>query len=110
MLEAGLRVGLGTDSEVSVGTLDMLGEARAAAALASLTAAEAIDLCTLGGARALGLESEIGSLSVGKWGDCAVIALSDQREKGSPVERVLSSSPADVVMTCIGGKDVYHKR
>jgi cytosine/adenosine deaminase-related metal-dependent hydrolase len=110
MLEAGLRVGLGTDSEVSVGTLDMLGEARAAAALASLSAEEAIDLCTLGGARALGLESEIGSLSVGKWGDCAVIGLSDQLEKGSPVERVLSSSPADVVMTCIGGKDVYHKR
>jgi len=110
LLEAGLRVGLGTDSEVSVGTLDLLADARAAAALASLSGEEAIDLCTLGGARALGLESEIGSLRVGKWADCTVIALSDQGEKDSAVERVLRSSPADVVMTCIGGKAVYRNR
>ena len=110
MLEAGVRIGLGTDSEVSVGTLDLLAEARAAASLASLSAEEAIELCTLGGARALGLESEIGSLRVGKWADCAVIALSGGAKKDSPVENVLSSSPVDVVMTCIAGKDVYHKR
>jgi cytosine/adenosine deaminase-related metal-dependent hydrolase len=110
MLKAGLRVGLGTDSEVSVGTLDLLAEARAAAVLASLGADEAIQLCTLGGARALGLGSEIGSLRAGKWADCAVVALSHRAKNNSPAEHVLSSSPADVLMTCVGGKDVYRAR
>ena len=109
-LMAGIRVGLGTDSVVSVGTLDLLAEARAAAVLASLGADEAIELCTLGGARALRLDREIGSLVTGKWADCTIIAIPGGTSNASPAEQVLSSSPADVRMTCIGGKDVYRAR
>jgi len=65
---AGLRVGLGTDSVVSVGDLSLLAEAAAA----GLEGADALRMLTLEGARALGLESEIGSLEVGKAGDLAV--------------------------------------
>ena len=50
-------MGLGTDSEVSVGRLDLLAEARAARSLAPSDApTQSIELCTLGGARALGLD------------------------------------------------------
>lgn len=107
MLRAGIRVGLGTDSEVSVDQLDLLAEARAARSLARLSADAVIELCTLGGARALGLASETGSLRPGKWGDCVVIQLSESGEESSPAELVLASSPTDLRLTCLGGRDVY---
>ena len=107
LLQAGIRVGLGTDSEVSVGRLDLLAEARAAGGLAPLTPHDLIALCTLGGARALGLDAQTGSLRKGKWADCAVIRL---RGEQAPGEGVLASSSADVLLTCLGGKDVYRAR
>ncbi|MBA3555711.1 MAG: amidohydrolase family protein, partial [Gemmatimonadales bacterium] len=100
LLNAGLRVGLGTDSVMSVGELDLLAEARAAQALAGLTAERALALCTLEGARALGLEAETGSLEPGKWGDCVVIRAGVEGAK--PAERVLASSPRDVRTTILG--------
>ena len=107
MLESGIRVGLGTDSVVSVGQLDLLAEARAAATLARLLdAAGLIELCTLAGAHALGLEGETGSLVPGKWADCAVIRMATDPH-GSPAEQVLASRPDDVLRTYVGGKEVY---
>jgi cytosine/adenosine deaminase-related metal-dependent hydrolase len=107
MLRAGIAVGIGTDSVVSVGRLDVLAEARAAGKLARLAADALIELCTLGGARALGLAGETGSLRVGKWGDCVVMRMKKTGERSSPAELVLASSPADVLLTCLGGRDVY---
>lgn len=65
---AGLAVGLGTDSVVSVGELDLWAEAEAA----GLAGDQALRMLTLEGARALGWEGEIGSLEVGKAADIAV--------------------------------------
>ena len=107
LLEAGVRVGLGTDSVASVGRLDILADARAARSLAPLTADQLLELATLSGARAIGLDSETGSLRFGKWGDCTVIQAKDAYGDRSPAERVLSSSPADVLLTCVGGREVY---
>jgi cytosine/adenosine deaminase-related metal-dependent hydrolase len=107
-LAAGLRVGLGTDSVVSVGCLDLLAEARAARQLARLTADQAIELCTLRAAQALGIDSETGSLRPGKWADYTVIRLPEQG--GSPSERLLACSPDDVLLTCVAGKEVYRAR
>jgi cytosine/adenosine deaminase-related metal-dependent hydrolase len=105
-LERKIRVGLGTDSVVSVGQLDLLAEARAAGGLApSLTPDRLIELCTLAGARALGLESETGSLAPGKWADCTVVNIA--AGAGRPAERVLASRPEDVQRTYVGGKEVY---
>jgi 5-methylthioadenosine/S-adenosylhomocysteine deaminase len=105
-LSASIRVGLGTDSVVSVGTLDLLAEARAARMLAGLDAERTLALCTLEGARALGLEGETGSLAPGKWGDCVVIRR--RAPAGAPpVEQALASGPDDVVATFVGGRDVY---
>jgi len=66
---AGLRVGLGTDSVVSVGDLDLWAEAQAA----GLDWADALRMLTIEGARALGWEDEIGSLDVGKAADLVVL-------------------------------------
>jgi 5-methylthioadenosine/S-adenosylhomocysteine deaminase len=107
LIEAGVRVGLGTDSEVSVGRLDLLAEARAARKLARLTSNEALDLCTLSAARALGLETETGSLRTGKYADCVVIRLPTAGSDPDPGEHVIASSSADVMLTCVGGRDVY---
>jgi 5-methylthioadenosine/S-adenosylhomocysteine deaminase len=90
-----------------VGTLDLLAEARAARSLTQLSADQLLELCTLGGARALGLESETGSLKPGKWADCAVIRLQARGVEDSAAERVLASSPDDVLLTCLGGRDIY---
>ena len=110
-LSARVRVGLGTDSVVSVGTLDLLAEARAARALGGLDAGRALALSTLDGARALGLEGETGSLAPGKWGDVVVIrpasTSADPAAGMAPEERVLASGPGDVLATFVGGRDVY---
>jgi 5-methylthioadenosine/S-adenosylhomocysteine deaminase len=81
MLECGVNIGLGTDGAASNNRLDMFQEMRLAALLAkgasgkadALPAAKALTAATLGGARALGLESRLGSLLPGKAADlCAV--------------------------------------
>ncbi|HTI05802.1 MAG TPA: amidohydrolase family protein [Gemmatimonadales bacterium] len=69
MRQAGIPVGFGTDSVVSVGELDLWAEAAAA----GLRGEPALRALTLDGARALGWESEIGSLEVGKAADLAVL-------------------------------------
>ena len=65
---AGVRVGLGTDSVVSVGDLDLWAEAEAA----GWQGEEALRMLTLEGARALCWDREIGSLEAGKQADLAV--------------------------------------
>ena len=71
----------------------------------SLVDRAALTLATLGGARALGLEREIGSLEPGKWGDCAVVR--PRSPAGGPVEKVIGARREDVVATFLGGRDVY---
>jgi 5-methylthioadenosine/S-adenosylhomocysteine deaminase len=108
MLRRGIRVGVGTDSVLSVGVLDLLAEARAARTLGGLDAAGALALCTSGAAAAIGLGGQIGSLEPGHWGDCVVL-----RPRGSgpgPEERALACAPEDVVATYLGGRAVYRTR
>ena len=71
----GQRTALGTDSPAAVGALDLLAEARVAALLSGLPAAETLRLATLGGATVLGLQAQIGSLEVGKAADLVCIDL-----------------------------------
>jgi cytosine/adenosine deaminase-related metal-dependent hydrolase len=83
MLGAGITVGLGSDSVASNNSMDILAESRSAilaqrARLARhdvLCARDALALATLGGAKALGMESEIGSLEVGKSADLAAFPI-----------------------------------
>jgi 5-methylthioadenosine/S-adenosylhomocysteine deaminase len=104
LLAGGLRIGLGTDSAASVAPLDLLAEARAAREIAWLNADEALALATIGGARALGLDAEIGTLTAGKRADLAIV---DLGSGSGAAERVLASAPGDVRATYLGGRQVY---
>jgi 5-methylthioadenosine/S-adenosylhomocysteine deaminase len=109
LLDAGLRVGAGTDSVASVHPMDLLAEARMAAGLAGLGPGPALDLVMLGAARALGLESGIGSLAPGKWGDCAVIELPRGTGREAVAGAILHTGPGDVAATFLAGREVYRR-
>jgi cytosine/adenosine deaminase-related metal-dependent hydrolase len=117
---AGIRVGVGTDGVSSTPSLDMFDELRAAVALArvraersdALSAADALQLATLGSARALGLDGEIGSLVPGKRADLTVISLTDSpflpwEEPEAAV--VFGGSPERVLLTLVDGDERYRK-
>jgi 5-methylthioadenosine/S-adenosylhomocysteine deaminase len=84
LLEKGINLGIGTDGAASNNDLDMMEEMRSAALLAkavasdpqSLPAYQALEMATLGGAKALGLADVTGTIEVGKWADMTAIDLS----------------------------------
>lgn len=84
MLDAGIDVGLGSDSMASNNRMHLLEESRTAALnqrirsarADAFPAARALELATLGGARALSLSQRVGSLEVGKEADLAAFDLS----------------------------------
>jgi 5-methylthioadenosine/S-adenosylhomocysteine deaminase len=120
LLDAGITVGLGTDSPASTPSFDFFEELRAALFFArarerspeALSATEALELATLGSARALGLSDEVGSLEPGKRADLAVVSL-----EGSPflpwedpaAAVVLGGSPARVAATLVDGEVRYER-
>jgi cytosine/adenosine deaminase-related metal-dependent hydrolase len=105
-VDAGLRMGLGTDSEASVAPLDLLAEARAARTLTGWSAQETLRALTLGGAEALGMEGAIGSLAPGKWADLAVIRVA-AGEREAPEDAILATSSDDVLATWLNGRTVF---
>ncbi len=115
LLDAGVNVALGTDGAASNNDLDMLGELRTAALLAkgvagsptAVPAPVALDMATAGGARALGLDADIGTLEAGKYADMFAVDLAAPRT--SPVHDVLtqlvySGSSAQVSDTWVAGR------
>ena len=85
MLNAGVNVGLGTDGAASNNRQDMFTEMRTAALVAkglsadvaSIPAWQALEMATINGAKALGLEGQIGSIETGKLADLTAVKLSD---------------------------------
>ncbi|OFX49882.1 MAG: hypothetical protein A2046_16195 [Bacteroidetes bacterium GWA2_30_7] len=83
LLKAHAQVGLGTDGVVSNNDLNMFEEMNTAAIIHKYThneptvmnATEVVDIATIGGAKALGLDKKIGSLEVGKLADLIIIDL-----------------------------------
>jgi 5-methylthioadenosine/S-adenosylhomocysteine deaminase len=118
--KAGIRVCIATDSPASTPSFDMFDEMRTAIVVArarerrpdALTAADALELATLGGARALGLDASVGSLVPGKQADVTVLSLADTSflPWEDPVTAtVLGGSPHGVVATLVSGKRRYEK-
>ncbi len=85
ILRRGVNLGIGTDGAASNNRLDMLAELRLAALLtkgasgdaSAMAAHRTIHAATLGGAKALSLEHEIGSIVAGKSADLCAISLDD---------------------------------
>lgn len=83
--QTGINVALGTDSASSNNDLDMIAEMRTAALLAkavsqnasAMPAEDALRMATINAAKALGLDSEIGSIEIGKSADITAIDLSN---------------------------------
>ena len=76
------------------------------------TAEEALFTATLGGARALGLEDQIGALAEGMQADLVIVALdgAHQQPVRNPADAlVFSSSGRDVVLTVVAGKEIYRE-
>jgi 5-methylthioadenosine/S-adenosylhomocysteine deaminase len=86
---------------------DLLAEARAAMALANLTAEQGLGLATIEGARALGLEGEIGTLEPGKWADAVVIRVPESTRSQNLARALLDSGPMDVLATFVAGRPVF---
>jgi len=83
MLNKGVNVTLGTDGVAANNELDMFGEMKMSAFIGkvsemdpkAMTASTVIEMATINGAKALGLDKEIGSLEIGKAGDMIAINL-----------------------------------
>jgi 5-methylthioadenosine/S-adenosylhomocysteine deaminase len=110
-LTTGVALGLGTDGAASNNDLDMFEAMRQAGFLAKLTtkdptavpARAALDMATIGGARALGMDAVIGSLEAGKRADLIVVSMSASRQTPmyDPVSHVVYVTRGDDVRTTI---------
>src|ERR671921_468857 len=90
MIERGIRVGMGTDGLWSSPSMNLFEETLFAVELHGMSGADGLKLATLGGARALGIEAETGTLDAGKWADLAVVETS--QEDGDPEREVLEAA------------------
>ena len=117
LLAAGCRVAIGADGAPCNNRLDAFTEMRLAALIQKprlgpdvLPAAQVLELATLGGARALGLETEIGSIEVGKRADVTVLDLQGphaQPEDADLISRIVySARAADVRHVIVDGRIV----
>ncbi len=121
MLERGISVSLGADGAPCNNRLDMFTEMRTAALLQKvshgaevLPARRVLRMATLDGARALGLENEIGSLEAGKRADVAIINLRALHSTPRPADIVssivYSAEASDVETVIIDGQIVMRAR
>ncbi|QSA97624.1 TRZ/ATZ family hydrolase [Methylococcus sp. EFPC2] len=121
LLAAGVNVALGTDGAASNNDMDLLGEMRTAALLAkgvagdasAVPAAQALRMATLNGAKALGLDHEIGSLTVGKSAD--IVAIDMDHIETQPLfnplsDLVYAASRHQISDVWVAGRQVLKKR
>lgn len=102
-VQAGMNVAIGTDGPACNNTMDPFIEMRLAALIQkpffgpeALTAREAFDLATLGGAKALGMQNYLGSLEVGKFADIVVV------DRKHPSVHTVSDPYSALVYSCLG--------
>ena len=117
LLAAGINVALGTDGAASNNDLDMFGEMRTAALLAkgvsgdasALPAAQALQMATLNGARAMGIDQQTGSLVAGKSADFISVDLSGLNSQPlyHPISQLVYVSSRDQVQDAyVAGREL----
>ncbi len=121
LLAAGVNVALGTDSAASNNDLSLPGEMRSAALLAkhgegdatALPAATVLEMATINGARAMGLQEDIGSLEVGKLADLVAVdfAQPETQPLYNPVSQLVYATDAEqVTHSWVAGKALLAER
>jgi 5-methylthioadenosine/S-adenosylhomocysteine deaminase len=114
MLDAGVNVALGTDGAASNNELDMLGEMKTASMLAkavagdatALNAHQSLEMATLSGAKALGIDDITGSLVAGKKADIVAMDMNDIycQPIDNPISQlVYSSARSQITDVWVGG-------
>jgi 5-methylthioadenosine/S-adenosylhomocysteine deaminase len=117
----GVNVALGSDSAASNNDLNLFGEMQSAALLAklidadatALPAATALEMATINGARAMGLEDRIGSLEVGKLADMIAVDLAQPETQPlyNPLSQlVYACNGSQVTHSWIGGVQLMRDR
>lgn len=117
LLRAGVTVGLGTDGAASNNDLNIQGDLKTAAMLAkavagdaaAVPAAEALYMATMGGAKALRIDDQTGSIEAGKWADLQAVDLSQlaQQPLYDPVSQlVYTDSSRYTIHVWVAGKQV----
>jgi 5-methylthioadenosine/S-adenosylhomocysteine deaminase len=120
IMAAGIRVGMGSDSVASNNRMDILDEARLAVLIHraatrkhdAFGAHQALELATIGGARALGLESRVGSLEVGKDADLAAFRIDIPRTTpiGDPYSAAIFALPGrSVELVTVRGRPLVDR-
>ncbi|WP_162987390.1 5'-deoxyadenosine deaminase [Metabacillus litoralis] len=118
MLDQGVFLSIGADGAPCNNNLDMFNEMRLTALIqkpdhgpTAMDAKKVFKMATMGGAAAMGMEKEIGSLEVGKKADVVILDLNDFHTYPStevdPISRIVySATRADVETSIINGKIV----
>ena len=109
LLRQGVNVALGTDGAASNNDLDMFGEMHLMAMIAkavaqdaaAVNAQQALEIATLNGAKALGLDNEIGSLEIGKYADVCAVSL-------APLSMTPVNNPLSHLVYASNGSYVSH--
>lgn len=107
-LDLGISCGFGTDSVVSVDSLDLLADARAARD-SGVSDLGLLRLLTLGGAETLGLGPEVGSIEPGKWADLVLldVPVSGKMNQEQLATAVLDTGSEGISRTYLAGKPVH---
>ena len=121
MMQAGVNVGIGCDGGPSNNSYDMIREMKTASLLQkvrtmdplALSAETVLEMATINGARALGLQGQIGSVETGKRGDLAIVNMQKPHltPTFNPVSHlVYAAEGSDVETTIIDGKIIMENR
>jgi cytosine/adenosine deaminase-related metal-dependent hydrolase len=118
LLAAGVHVGLGVDGAASSEESSLIGEVRQATLVArsaggprAMTVRQALELATMGGARLLGRDQEIGSLEAGKLADIALWRLDTLPHAGiaDPVAALVLGAPPPLELLLVNGEPVVER-
>ncbi len=118
LLSAGVPVGLGVDGPASSEASSLRGEVQAATLVAraaggpqAMGVRQALAMATIGGARVLGREAEIGSLEPGKLADIALWRLDSLPQAGiaDPVAALVLGGPAPLELLLVNGQVVVEQ-
>jgi 5-methylthioadenosine/S-adenosylhomocysteine deaminase len=103
-LDQGIPVGLGTDSLASAPSLDLWDEMRAVLDAHALPPAAVLRMGTLGGAQALGLHAEVGSLTAGKRADLIAVSVASMSPRDPEGSLLAGTRGAELLLSLIDGE------